>query len=95
MACNTLLENSQRGYNFGSNFISIGGLQTKLWAPKVARVSTLGISGFPFGSPGTKCHLDVGLVARHRLYYKMKGGGFPPSSGHGESCEFVVARGSS
>jgi hypothetical protein len=42
------------GYNFGSYFISIKGLNTKLWAPKVARVSTLGISGLPFRSPGTK-----------------------------------------
>jgi len=25
----------------------------------------------------TKCHLDVGLVKRHKIYYKEKGGGFP------------------
>jgi hypothetical protein len=37
----------------------------------------LGISGLPFGSPKTKCHLDVGLVERHRVYYKGEGGGFP------------------
>jgi hypothetical protein len=32
-----------------------------------------------FGTPnfGTKCHLDVGLVERHRVYYKGEGGGFP------------------
>jgi len=30
-----------------------------------------------FGSPGTKCHLDVGLVERHKVYYKGEGGGFP------------------
>ncbi len=41
------------------------------------RVPTLGISGLPFGSPGTKCHLDVGLVERHKVYYKGEGGGFP------------------
>jgi len=40
-------------------------------------VPTLGISGLPFGSPGTKCHLDVGLVERHKVYYKGKCGGFP------------------
>jgi len=40
-------------------------------------VPTLGISGLPFGSPGTKCHLDVGLVERHKVYYKGQGGGFP------------------
>jgi hypothetical protein len=65
------------GYDFALNLISIGGLHTKLWDPKVAGVPTLGISGFPFGSPGTKCHLDVGLVKRHRIYYKGEGGGFP------------------
>jgi hypothetical protein len=29
------------------------------------------------GSPRTKCHLDVALVERHRVYYKGEGGGFP------------------
>jgi len=40
-------------------------------------VLILGISGLPFGSPGTKCHLDMGLVERHKIYYKGEGGGFP------------------
>ncbi len=40
-------------------------------------VPTLGISGLPFGSLGTKCHLDVGLVERCKLYIKGEGGGFP------------------
>jgi hypothetical protein len=66
-----------KGYNFALNLISIEGLHTKLWGPKVTRVSTLGISRFPFGSPGTKCHLDVGLVKKDRVYYKGEGGGFP------------------
>ncbi len=39
-------------------------------------VPTLGILRLPFGSPGTKCHLDVGLVERHKVYYKGEGGGF-------------------
>jgi hypothetical protein len=30
-----------------------------------------------FGNFGTKCHLDVGLVERHKIYYKGEGGGFP------------------
>jgi hypothetical protein len=29
------------------------------------------------GSPGTKWHLGVGPVARHKVYYKGEGGGFP------------------
>jgi len=64
------------------DLISIRGLHTKLWGLKVARVPTLGILGLPFGSsengsPGTKCHLDVGFMERHRIYYKGEGGGFP------------------
>jgi len=50
------------GYNFTLDLISIGGLHTKLWNLKVARVPTLAILGFPLGSPRTKCHLDMGLV---------------------------------
>jgi hypothetical protein len=37
----------------------------------------LAILGLPLGSPGTKSHLDVGLVERHIVYYKGEGGGFP------------------
>jgi hypothetical protein len=65
------------GYNFAWDLISIEGFHTKLWGPKLAKVPTLGISRLPFGSPGTKCHLDVGLVERHRVYCKGEGGGFP------------------
>jgi hypothetical protein len=35
------------------------------------------ISGLSLGSPKTKCHLDVGLMERHKVYYKGEGGGFP------------------
>jgi len=31
-----------------------------------------------FETFGTKCHLDVGLVERYKVYYEMEGGGFPP-----------------
>ncbi len=37
----------------------------------------MGILELPFGSPRTKCHLDVSLVERHRVDYKGEGGGFP------------------
>ncbi len=60
------------GYNFASDLISIGGLHTKLWAPKVTRVPTLGILRLPSGSPETKYHLGVGHVAKHIIYYKGK-----------------------
>jgi hypothetical protein len=45
--------------------------------PRVVEVPILGISELSFGNPRTKCHLDVGLVERHRVYYKGEGGGFP------------------
>jgi hypothetical protein len=32
-----------KGYNFAYDFILIGGLHTKLWASKVARVPSVGI----------------------------------------------------
>jgi len=46
----------------------------------------------PLGSLGTKCHLDVGLVERHKVYYKGGKWWLPSSSGCGESCEFKFAR---
>jgi hypothetical protein len=55
----------------------IKGFHTNLWGPKLAGVPTLAILGLPFGSPGTKCHLDAGLVERHKVYYKGEGSGFP------------------
>jgi hypothetical protein len=64
-------------------------------------VPTLGILGLPFGSsengsPRTKSHLDVGLMERHKIYYKGEGGGFPQvQARHGESCEYDFAHGSS
>jgi len=75
--CDIPLEDLNEGYNFASDLISIRGLHIKLWGPKLMKVSILGISRLPFGSPGTKCHLDVGLVEMHKVYYKGEGGGFP------------------
>ncbi len=49
----------------------------KLWAPKVARIPTMGILGLPRGSLETKCHLDVAPVKIRKEYYKGEGGGFP------------------
>ncbi len=51
------------------------------------------VSGLLLGNPGTKSHLDVGAAGRHKEYYMGEGGGFPPSSSHGESCESRVIRG--
>jgi hypothetical protein len=65
------------GYNFPLNLISINDLHAKLWAPKVARIPVVGISGPPLGSPETKWHLGASPMAKHRVYYKAEGGGFP------------------
>jgi len=64
-------------YNFALDRISILGLLAKLRGSKFARLPTLAVLGFPLGSPGTKSHLDVGLVKRHKVYFKGEGGGFP------------------
>jgi hypothetical protein len=62
------------GYSFSLDFILIGGLHTKLWAPKVARAPGQFEN---FGTPRTKCHLGVGLVARQeytirgKCFYKL------------------------
>jgi hypothetical protein len=66
-----------KGYNFASDLIAIGGLHVKLCTPKVARITTEGISGLPLGSFGTKNHLDVAPVEGCKVYYKGEGGGFP------------------
>ncbi len=65
------------GYNFASNLISIGGFHAKLWSRKVVGIPVMRISRLSLRSPGTKCHLDVGVVERHGVYYKGEGGGFP------------------
>jgi hypothetical protein len=66
-----------KGYNFALYLISITGLHRKLCTPKVVRIPTLGILGLPLGNPGTKCHLDASPMAKHKVYYKGEGSGFP------------------
>jgi hypothetical protein len=66
-----------KGYNFSLYLISIEGLHVTLCPLKVVGVRAVGISGLLFGSPGTKSHLDVAPVERHKVYYKGEGGGFP------------------
>jgi hypothetical protein len=38
-------------------------------------VLTLGNLGLPLGGPENKCHLGVGPVAKHKVYYKGESGG--------------------
>ncbi len=51
----------------------------KVMRPQIAKDPTSGISGlgFPLGSPRIKWHLGAGPMARHRVFYKGEGGGFP------------------
>jgi len=52
--CNIPLEILDEGYNFALDLILIESFHVKLWAPKVAGVLVVGISGFPLGSLETK-----------------------------------------
>jgi hypothetical protein len=67
----------EESYKIGSYLVPIGGRGNKLWWPKVSGVQTGTVSGFHFGSPGTKNHLGVGAVEQRREYYVGEGGGFP------------------
>jgi hypothetical protein len=53
----------EESYKFAWNLISIGGRGEKLWTPKASGVQTGTVSGLHFGSPGKKCHSDVGAGA--------------------------------
>jgi hypothetical protein len=63
-----------KGYNFAQDLILVRGLHTKLWAPKVVGVPTVGILKLPLGSPRTKWHLGAGPVARHKVVASPKFG---------------------
>jgi hypothetical protein len=71
------VESSRWGLQLALDFIAIGGLHKKLCALKVAGVRVIAISKLPLGNPGTKSHLDVAPMERHRVYYKGEGRGFP------------------
>jgi hypothetical protein len=77
VACDIPLESSRRRLQLCLDLISIISFHIKLCAPKVAGIPTLGISRLPLRNPETKCHLCANPVARHRVYYKGEGGGFP------------------
>jgi hypothetical protein len=66
-----------KSYKFALDLIPIRGLSKELCLCKVVRVQTGIVSGLLLGSPGTKSHLDVGAVKKHKEYYMGEGGGFP------------------
>jgi hypothetical protein len=59
-----------KGYNFALDFVLIKGIHIELCAPKVVGVLIVGISK-------TKWHVGASHVAKHKIYYKGEGGGFP------------------
>jgi hypothetical protein len=52
----------KESYKFALDLIPIEGLSKELWTPKVSKVQIETISGLFLGSPGKKCHLDVGAT---------------------------------
>jgi hypothetical protein len=78
-------------YKFVLDLIPIGDLSKEVWTPKVPGVQIEIVSGLLLGSPGKKCHSNVGAVTQRILY----GGRWwlPSNPGHGESCESKVACG--
>jgi hypothetical protein len=74
VACDIPLESSRRGLQL--SFLSHLNRRS---AHKVMGPQSCGSPNFGNlnGSPETKCPLDVGLVERHKVYYKGEGGGFP------------------
>ncbi len=74
VACDIPLESSRQGLQqFFRPHLN------RRYAHKVMGPQSCGSPNFgpPLGSPRTKWHLGVGLMARHKVYYKGEGGGFP------------------
>jgi len=59
VVCDIPLESSWWGLQLCLKSYLNRSLHAKLWDPKIAGVLTFKILGLSFGSPGTKCHLDV------------------------------------
>jgi hypothetical protein len=71
VACDIPLESSRRGLQ-----LCFKPHLNRRFAHKVMRPQSCQNLNFKnFGTP--KCHLDVGFMERHIVYYKGEGGGFP------------------
>ncbi len=77
MVCHIPLESFQQGLQLCFRPHINKRLAKKVVGPKTAGAQSLEILRLSLGSPRTKCHLDVALVKRHKIYYKGEGGGFP------------------
>jgi hypothetical protein len=70
-----LLESSWQGIKLFFRLHRNWRFTHEVMGPKVVGVPIVGISGLPFGNPKTKCHLDVGLVERHKVWRAPKSRG--------------------
>jgi len=77
VACDILLESSRQGLQLCFRPHIHRRFTHKLWAPKVTEVPIVRILGLQLGKPGTKWHLSAGPMAKHIIYYKGEGCGFP------------------
>jgi hypothetical protein len=77
VACDIPLERSWPGLQFCFRPHLNWRSTRKIMGPQVVGILVVKISRLPLGSPGTKWHLSVGPMVRHRVYYKGEGGGFP------------------
>jgi len=92
VTCNIPLESSQRVLKLCFRPYLNQRSTHKVMGPQSHKSPNFGnFGGLPLGSPSTKSHLDVGLVERHKVYYKGEGGGSP---GHGSlvslSCPWLI-----
>jgi hypothetical protein len=78
VACDITLESSRQELKLCFIFHCNWRFKHKVMGPQNWESPTLGIQNWEF-NPETKCHLDVDLVERHKVYYKGEGGGFPKS----------------
>jgi hypothetical protein len=77
VACHISLESSQRGLQLCFRPHLNRRFAHKVMGPKSQESQLWKFRDSHFGNLGTKCHLDVGLMERHKVYYKREGGGFP------------------
>jgi hypothetical protein len=67
-----------KGYNFSLDLIQSEVYTQSYGAPKSRESQLWEFRNFDLGNESleTKCHLDVGLMERYKVYYKGEGGGF-------------------
>jgi hypothetical protein len=93
VACNIPLQSSWQGLKLFFKPRLNQRFSCKVMGPQSRESPNCAISGLPFGSPKTKCHLDASPVANHIVSYNGEGGGFPQVRvvvSLVNSCLFVV-----